>query len=141
MLLLGCFGNLLSDTKLRKNIRKQVIGCYLSSDLTKIVQRLPDIHRHKIARDTRVHAGQHPVKGFVGLCKALVMAKVGDEHIALFYLVDLKAGEDFVFQELDIFFCEAGDQNKVFSLLVYLLRQDRLDPFYSLLSGRERLVF
>ena len=39
---------LLSDTKLRKNILQQIVGSYLAGNLSQIMKRLFYIHRYKI---------------------------------------------------------------------------------------------
>jgi len=58
-LLFVYFGLLLSDTKLRKNIRQQIICGDLSGDFSKVMERSADIHGEKIVCDMPVQAFQN----------------------------------------------------------------------------------
>ena len=60
---------LLPDTKLRKYILQQILCRDLTSDLTQMMQRLPDVQGKQVAGGAFVHALQHAVEGFVGLTR------------------------------------------------------------------------
>src|SRR5690242_14193708 len=93
---------LLSNTKLPKNIRQQIIGCDLTGDLPQKVKCLTDVHRHEVTGNAVVHSQQYAVKRFVRTKKIFIVAQIGDEYITLLHIADMKTGEDGVFQFLDV---------------------------------------
>jgi len=48
--------SLFSDTKFSEDIGKQVICGYFSGDFSEVMQRLSDVHRHKVIGDLIVDA-------------------------------------------------------------------------------------
>src|SRR5690606_35145302 len=101
------------DTKLPEDVRQQILGRDRSGDLTQIVQCLADVHRQEVAGDALFHAIEHAGEGVVGLCESLVVAEVGDQHVAGLYFLYVEVGDDPGFQFVDVGVVGGGDQHKV----------------------------
>lgn len=77
----GDLWQLLPDTKLRKDVIQQILYTYFSRYFTQMIERTPNVHRHKIGGYVVVKASKHICKAVVAFLQSFKMSGIADDGV------------------------------------------------------------
>ena len=71
-----------SDAETTKNISQYLVGGYLASDGAEMVESITEVDSHKVGRSAVFESTMDIVEGLLHTLHRLVVADIGEEHIA-----------------------------------------------------------